>query len=227
MEYLKIKNWEEYQHYKDRCPPWIKLHVKILNDRAFSLLSRASKCLQMLLWILASETDGVIKNDIDEIRFRLRDETIEESEINLLIEKGFLLPENNGRKHLLADACLETETETEKEHTASVDADEVDFYLTKKKKKLSGKRLKTFDLFWESFNHKKGRAEAADSWLEIPFLTDALVDKIIKAAKLEALNRKELKEQGTTPKMAQGWLSGKRWEDEVNFKPQIRYEQVG
>ena len=181
----------------------------------------------MLLWILASETDGIIKNDINDIRFRLRDETIEESEINLLIEKGFLLPENNGRKHLLADACLETETETEKEHTASVDADEVDFYLTKKKKKLSGKRLKTFDLFWESFNHKKGRAEAADSWLEIPFLTDALVDKIIKAAKLEALNRKELKEQGTTPKMAQGWLSGKRWEDEVNFKPQIRYEQVG
>ena len=114
MEYLKIKNWEEYQHYKDRCPPWIKLHVKILNDRAFSLLSRASKCLQMLLWILASETDGIIKNDINDIRFRLRDETIEESEINLLIEKGFLLPENNGRKHLLADACLETETETEK-----------------------------------------------------------------------------------------------------------------
>ena len=113
------------------------------------------------------------------------------------------------------------------EHTASVDADEVDFYLTKKKKKLLGKRLKAFNLFWESFNYKTGKAEAADSWLDIPFLTDALVDKIIKAAKLEALNRKELKEQGTTPKMAQGWLSGKRWEDEVNFKPQTRYEQVG
>ena len=112
MEYLRIKNWEEHQHYKDRCPPWIKLHVKILNDREFSLLSRASKCLQMLLWILASETDGRIKNDINEIRFRLRDETIEESEINLLINKGFLILEDNQCKQVLADACLETETET-------------------------------------------------------------------------------------------------------------------
>ena len=113
MEYLRIKNWEEHQHYKDRCPPWIKLHVKILNDREFSLLSRASKCLQMLLWILASETDGRIKNDINEIRFRLRDETIEESEINLLINKGFLILEDNQCKQVLADACLETETETD------------------------------------------------------------------------------------------------------------------
>ncbi|HUU53197.1 MAG TPA: hypothetical protein VMW44_00985 [Candidatus Bathyarchaeia archaeon] len=114
-----------------------------------------------------------------------------------------------------------------KEYTASVDADGSDFYLTRKKRKLSGKRLNTFNLFWESFNYKKGRAEAADSWLDIPYLTDSLVGKIIKAAKLEALNRSRIIGQGKTPKMAQGWLTGKRWEDEVNAEPQIRLEDVG
>ena len=115
----------------------------------------------------------------------------------------------------------------DKEHTAFNNADEVDFYLTRKKRKLSGKRLKTFDLFWDSFNYKKGKAEAADSWLDIPVLTDSLVDEIIRTAKIEAENRGKLIEQSKIPKMAQGWLSGKRWEDEIKIKPQIRYEQVG
>jgi len=109
MEYLKIKNWERHQHYKDRCPPWIKLHVKILNDRKFCLLSRDSKCLLMLLWILGSENDGMVPGDIIELRFRLRDESILESEINQLVNLGFL----GEYKQVLADACLETETETE------------------------------------------------------------------------------------------------------------------
>ena len=110
-DWLTIKNWDRHQHYKDRCPPWIKLHVKLLNDREFSLLSRKSKCLLMLLWILAAENDGKIKNDLQEIRFRLRDATIKAEEINLLIKKGFIY--NN--KQMLASACLETETETETE----------------------------------------------------------------------------------------------------------------
>ena len=70
MEYLKIKKWEDHQHYKDRCPPWIKLHVKILNNKKFILLSRASKCLLMLLWALGSEKDGFVPNDVEELKLR-------------------------------------------------------------------------------------------------------------------------------------------------------------
>jgi len=29
---LKVKNWEKYQHYKDRNPPWIKLHFELLTS---------------------------------------------------------------------------------------------------------------------------------------------------------------------------------------------------
>lgn len=89
-KYLYVKNWEKYQHYKNRCPPWIKLHVNTLNDRAFASLSLASRGLLLQLWILASEQDGKVPYDLDEIRFRLRDDTINERDIDLLIERGFL-----------------------------------------------------------------------------------------------------------------------------------------
>jgi len=104
--------------------------------------------------------------------------------------------------------------------SASVDAvDDGVFFLTQKKRKLSGKRLETFNRFWEAFNLKKGKAEAADAWLDIPTLTDAMVEKIIDAAKKEAELRKNVIAQGKTPKWAQGWLSGRRWEDEEYSKP--------
>ncbi|MCK4463344.1 MAG: hypothetical protein KAU58_03430, partial [Candidatus Omnitrophica bacterium] len=46
-------------------------------------------------------------------------------------------------------------------------------------------------------------------------LTNNIVDKIIIAAEAEAKRRPNLKANGEKPKMAQGWLSGKRWEDET------------
>ena len=89
------------------------------------------------------------------------------------------------------------------------------FYLTKKKRQLKGKRLETFNRFWAAFAYPKGKAESADAWLDIPTLTDALVDEIVTAATAEALNRASVIADGRTPKFAQGWLSGRRWEDKV------------
>lgn len=91
---------------------------------------------------------------------------------------------------------------------------EKSFYLTKRKRKLTGKRLETFNRFWTAFAYPKGKAEAADAWLDIPQLTDSLVEQIVAAAEMEAAARPGLVASGHTPKWAQGWISGKRWEDE-------------
>ena len=88
-------------------------------------------------------------------------------------------------------------------------------FLTKKKKKLVGKRLETFEAFWSAFDYKRGKAEAADAWLEITTLTDTIVKEVITAAEAEASRRPEVIAQGHTPKMAQGWLTARRWEDEA------------
>jgi len=100
--------------------------------------------------------------------------------------------------------------------------DAENFYLTKKKKKLTGLRLKTFEEFWKCFNYKKDKASAADSWLEIPSLNNNMVGLIYEAAKLEAKKRPELIENGQTPKMAQDWISSRRWEDEEAKEPETK-----
>ena len=90
---------------------------------------------------------------------------------------------------------------------------EEEFYPTKSGKKLKGEKLKAFLLFWDAFNFKKGKAEAAEEWYKLkPQNGD--VEKILAAAKIEAENRAALIKRGCTPKWAQGWLSGRRWEDE-------------
>ena len=95
-----------------------------------------------------------------------------------------------------------------------------EFYTTKRKRKLSGWKLEAFNRFWGAFVYKSGKAEAADAWLDIANLTAELLEKeIIPAAKREGMRRHKLRELGRTPKMAQGWLSGRRWEDEVETPP--------
>src|SRR5688500_4578177 len=60
---LVVKNFEHFQHYKDRRPPWIKLYNAVLEDYAFLSLSDASRGHLMLLWLLASRHDNRIPYD--------------------------------------------------------------------------------------------------------------------------------------------------------------------
>jgi hypothetical protein len=114
---LRPKNWSEYQHYKDRNPPWIKLHRDLLNDRDFMCLPIASKAIAPLLWLLASEAkNGEFNADVVELAFRLRMTTKEVNDgLKPLISKGFFVDASG----VLADckqlAIPETETEREGE----------------------------------------------------------------------------------------------------------------
>ena len=70
---LVPKNWVDFQHYKDRAPPWIKLHKGLLDDSVFQRLPVASRALAPMLWLLASEAkDGAFDASLSELSFRLR-----------------------------------------------------------------------------------------------------------------------------------------------------------
>ena len=114
---LKPKNWDVFQHYKDRCPPWIKLHRDLLNNRDYICLPLASKALAPLLWLLASESkDGVFDASTEELVFRLR---MTESEVidgvKPLIDKGFFVIASGVLAERKQVAIPEREGETEKE----------------------------------------------------------------------------------------------------------------
>lgn len=87
------KKWGEFQHYKDRRPPWIKLQRTLLDDYDFACLPLASRALAPCLWLLASEFEGGhIPADLGLLVFRLHcpAEQIIEAVIPL-IEKGFFI----------------------------------------------------------------------------------------------------------------------------------------
>lgn len=68
MTYFRIKEWETYQHYKDRSPPWIKLHCAIMSSRTWVMLDDASKALAVACMLLAANTDNKIPFDPDYIQ---------------------------------------------------------------------------------------------------------------------------------------------------------------
>jgi hypothetical protein len=88
-EAYAIRNWEQYQHYKDRNPPWIKLYREIMWSRDWVNWDDASKLLAIVCMMLASENDGLIPNDIGFIRRRAY---LEKSpNLKPLITSGFLV----------------------------------------------------------------------------------------------------------------------------------------
>jgi len=112
-EIYRIRNWERFQHYSKRRPRWIKLHVPVLNDRDVMSLDLADQGLLFLLWVLASEEDGVIPADVEELSWRLR-RKVTATMLQPLIKAGFLVKRITTEIATLADAsgCY-TETETD------------------------------------------------------------------------------------------------------------------
>lgn len=67
----KIKGWAKFQHFRNRKPPWIKLYRDILDDLDWHELDPLAAKSLVSLWLLASESDGVLP-DMKKIAFRLR-----------------------------------------------------------------------------------------------------------------------------------------------------------
>lgn len=116
---LKIRNWEKFQHYKDRRPPWIKLHFSMLSSKDWVMFNDSERVLAVASMLLASQSDlepGCFEADPEYIK-RV---AYLNSEPNFkpLIDNGFLevvQADDSERKHLLAEFRPETEAETETE----------------------------------------------------------------------------------------------------------------
>ena len=114
---IKIKDWDEFQHFKDRSPPWIKLYKTILERRDIAMISDCNFRVLVGLWLLASEDEtrqGILP-PIEDISFRLRKT---EKQINEALQelKPFLIFDDNSViSERYQDGILETETETETE----------------------------------------------------------------------------------------------------------------
>lgn len=101
---IKPKNWSDFQHYKDRSPPWIKLHRSLLDNYEFQSLQLASKALAPCYWLLASEhPEGHVAVDEKKIAWRFRvDEQLIRETVKDLVSNSFFEVVNDDSK-VLAD----------------------------------------------------------------------------------------------------------------------------
>jgi len=122
------KNWRDFQHYKDRNPPWIRLHKGLLDNFEFQSLPVASRALAPMLWLLASDSvDGLIDAEPKKLAFRLRMSLSEVVEaLKPLIDNGFFIAEQVDSKALadcLRGAVPEAEAEREAETFTEAEAE--------------------------------------------------------------------------------------------------------
>lgn len=133
--YLSVKNYEQYQHYKDRSPPWIKLYRCILHDFAFRKLSEQDRFRYIGCLILACETENKIP--YDEVYLSgILGLTTPKVDLSALLKSKLLLA------HGAITRRVETEERRVEKIITSPDGDST---------------REVFDEFWEAYPKRNGK----------------------------------------------------------------------
>jgi hypothetical protein len=154
---LLFKNWKKFQHYKERTPPWIKLHRTLLDDMDYYSMTPMSAKLLPLAWLLASENDGCLPS-IEILSFRLR---VTVKEIQKALTEWNQYFEGDASETLAwckRDAIVETETETETETEKDIAATQATPPKVKKKTppKTERKKDPEYEIWAEAFKQNRG-----------------------------------------------------------------------
>lgn len=88
MRTFSVKNWDKFQHYRDRSPPWIRLYNELLDDYDFACLRDASKLHLIAIWLVASRTNNKIPYDAEWLSGRIN--ATEPIDLDALLKAGFI-----------------------------------------------------------------------------------------------------------------------------------------
>jgi hypothetical protein len=165
-DYLEIRNWDQFQHYRHRSPPWIKLHRDILASEDWVMLADASKLLMLVCMVVGARLDGRVPCDPHYLkRVAYLDKL---PDLKPLIKCGFLIKPLADASTVLADASgckqMQASARPEREERESKSREE------KKGSTLSGANGKDpgFDALWDGWvpykTPKGSRKKAYEKW---------------------------------------------------------------
>lgn len=202
------RRWADFQHYKNRRPPWIKLHKALLDDREYQRLPLASRALAPMLWLLASESgDGIFEASTEELTFRLRQPAKDiDAGLAPLIEAGFFTVVQ-GASTPLADRQQLAVTDKSREE-ADAPRDKTAFNLWQ-----TG-----FDEFWDAYPKKRAKDDAVKAFSKRKPDRDLLA-QMLKAIETQRRSDDWAKDNGQFIPYPATWLNDGRWMDEINAKP--------
>lgn len=199
MRYLRVKNWEEFQHYKDRNPPWIKLHRSLLDDYEFASLQDASKAHLMLLWLFASQNGGKIPEDAKFLQRKLGLE--KPPDLKSFVDQGLLIPEQDASTAL-----------AECEQGASDALSLARSRETEKRREEERVRASAFDAFWQAYPRKIAKPEALKAWARID---PANYQRVTESLARHRLCEQWTKDNGQFIPHPATWLNQRRFEDDL------------
>ena len=195
-EMLRVRNWSKFQHYKDRNPPWIKLHFELLSSEDWVVLDDASRVLAVACMLVASRNEGFVRVDEKGRKYIQRVAYLNAAaDFKPLIECGFLTDASGNladASAVLADARPETETEAKKEQGAPSAPDR-------------------FPDFWSAYPKKREKKKARDAWKRKRL--DSRADEIISDVQNRIKNDGQWLD-GYVPHPTT-YINGERWEDEI------------
>src|SRR5262245_42803515 len=61
MSWIVVPNWKEFQHYKDRVPVWIKLHLELNSKPEWRHLTYAERGLLTTIWVEFARSKGTLE----------------------------------------------------------------------------------------------------------------------------------------------------------------------
>lgn len=94
--FFRVVGWDDFQHYKHRDPPWIKLHRRLLDNFAWSRLPDASKGHLVGVWLLASRHDNRVPYEPEWVATRIG--ATGAVALQVLVDAGFIeLCTSNGK----------------------------------------------------------------------------------------------------------------------------------
>jgi hypothetical protein len=194
---ITIKDWDEFQHFKDRNPLWIKLYRKLLDNIEWHTLSGEEAKALVMLWLLASEKKGVLPS-IKETAFRLR--TTESKLKQTLARLSYWLIESDECliSDDLGDDIIEKRRERDREE---------------KRKKRAW--LKKFEEFWKIYPRKISKQKALDSWVKIDH---DLFGNIMGSLEKQKSSHDWQKSNGQFIPHPTTWLNQKRWDDVLEIE---------
>ncbi len=88
MSYIYVTNWDKFQHYKNRRPSWIKLHLDLQNNQEYLALCPSDRLLLQQVWMSAAEFgNGRVRADQSALRARAN---LKKGSLESLNHTGFI-----------------------------------------------------------------------------------------------------------------------------------------
>lgn len=208
MQEITVKNWEKFQHYKNRKPPWIKLYRELLDNVEWRALSPFAGKLLIEIWLLVSESEepGKIASDSKAIAWRLRYPENKVPEIDAALqeldEQGFITLASEMLATCKQDAIPERERETEESSSKSPTKNE-----------------EIFEKIWKAYPDKSGKSNALKAFLK--HVSSGTDPKEVWAGLQRYKKQVEHKRANGFPTLnyqnGATWFNQKGWESEYNL----------